>query len=305
MLKDYKLFERVGGGGYAEVFRACDTRTNMIVAIKILRDCCPGNVRRFERERAMLEAYKTNPYVINLLDADLNGETKFLVLEFSELGSLEQYITKQGHSKYVMRWMRHIIRALRPIHARGDWHRDIKPANLLLFKNSNGALFVKISDFGLGQRIDNPSGPMTHSPFGTKGYIDPVAQTTGIYNAASDMFSLGRTIRQLLTGELEGGVYPSDVPIEMQLLLNEMTRMTRDRRPTAENAYHRLNEILEPKPAPLPQPIMQSIPKIPWGWILGGAALVLGSVISNANSWDERAGRYRNSKGQYASGWLA
>lgn len=305
MLKQYRLFERIGGGGYAEVFRALDTLSNMIVAVKILRDCCPGNVRRFEREKAMLAAYQNNPYVINLLDSDLSGETKFLVLEFSKLGSLEQYITNRVHPQSVMRWMRHILRALRPIHARGDWHRDIKPANLLLFRDANGALFVKISDFGLGQRIDNPSGPMTHSPFGTKGYIDPVAQTTGNYNAASDMFSLGRTIRQLLTGELESGAYPSDVPIELQLLLNEMTRMTRERRPTAEDAYYCLNEILEPKPITIPQPIALSVPKVPWGWIVGGLALVVGGVISNANSWDEKAGRYRNSRGQYASGWLA
>jgi len=62
----------------------------------------------------------------------------------------------------------------------------VNPANLLLFK-IDGRLLVKISDFGLGQRIDNPSGPMTHSPFGTKGYIDPVAEATGIYDASSDI----------------------------------------------------------------------------------------------------------------------
>jgi len=55
---------------------------------------------------------------------------------------------------------------------------------------------------------------MTHSPFGTKGYIDPVAEATGIYDASSDIFSLARTINELLTGNRDGGV------IRMMFLLN-------------------------------------------------------------------------------------
>jgi serine/threonine protein kinase len=298
----YVRIQRIGSGGYADVYKARDTVLNIIVALKVLRDCCPENVRRLERERAMLAAYWNNPYVINLLDSDLNGETKFLVLEYSELGSLEQYITKRVHPRQVMRWMRQVIRALRPIHARGDWHRDIKPANLLLFKDANGRLFVKISDFGLGQRVDNPSGPMTHSPYGTKGYIDPVAQTTGIYNAASDIFSLARSINELLTGNKDGGLYPIDVPIEFQLLLNEMTRMTRDRRPSAEDIFYRLTEMLTSKPAFVPQ-LAQPV-SIPWGAIALGAGAVIVGVLSSANTWDDNVGRWRNGKGEFASGWL-
>lgn len=298
----YVRIQRIGGGGYADVYKAQDTVLNIVVALKVLRDCCPENVRRLERERAMLAAYWSNPYVINLLDSDLNGETKFLVLEYSEFGSLEQYITNRVDPKQVMRWMRQVIKALRPIHARGDWHRDIKPANLLLFKDANGTLFVKISDFGLGQRVDNPSGPMTHSPYGTKGYIDPVAQTTGIYNAASDIFSLARSINELLTGNRDGGLYPIDVPIELQLLLNEMTRMTRDRRPNADDIFYRLTQMLTPKP-PSVQQVAQPV-SIPWGAIALGVGAVIFGVLSNANTWDDNVGRWRNGRGEFASGWL-
>jgi serine/threonine protein kinase len=250
----------------------------------------------------MLETYRNNPHVIDLLDSDLTGATKYLVLEYSELGSLEQYITNRVHPKHVMRWMRQVIAALRPIHRRGDWHRDIKPANLLLFKDPNGRVFVKISDFGLGQRIDNPSGPMTHSPYGTKGYIDPVAETSGVYSTASDIFSLARSINELLTGNRNGGLYPIDVPIDLQLLLNEMTRMTRDRRPSADDIYYRLTEMLEPKNTNVPQ-VTKPV-SVPWGTILLGAGAAILGVLSNANTWDSNVSRWRNSKGEFASGWL-
>lgn len=304
MLDRYTFITKIGGGGYADVFKARDTLTNMIVAVKRLRNCSPDNLRRFRRERDMLRIYRSNPYVIDLLDSDVDCDTPFLVLEFSEMGSLKQYVVTGVHWKHVARWMRHVVRALGPIHARGDWHRDIKPENLLLFKDANGRLFVKISDFGFGQRIDNPSGPMTHSPQGTKGYIDPVAETTGIYNAASDIFSLARTINELLTGSRDGGIFPTDVPVELQLLLNRMVRMTRDLRPTADEICYRITEILEPKliRVNISQPSQPT--SIPWVPILLGAGAVLLGVLSSANTWDENVGRWRNSNGQFAPGWL-
>jgi serine/threonine protein kinase len=302
MLERYKLIDPpIDGGGYSDVYRALDTFLNRIVAVKILRNCTPDNLRRFRRERDMLQVYRNNPYVIDLLDSNLECATPFLVLEFSELGSLHKYVANRVNWKHVAKWMRDVVRALRPIHARGDWHRDIKPGNLLLFKDANGRLFVKISDFGFAQRIDNPSGPMTHSPHGTKGYIDPVAEING-YNAASDIFSLARTINELLTGDGEGGAYPTDIPIELQLLLNSMTRMTRDRRPTADEILSRIAAILEPKVTVVPQPVQAPI-SIPWGTILvGGLVGLAGLVVASANTWDDNVGQYRNSKGQFASG---
>lgn len=288
---------KVGGGGFANVFKAADWQTMHYVAMKELLELFPDNYRRFRRERDMLTKYKSTLYVVDILDSDIDADQPYIILEFSPYGSLEKYVTSRRDWRRVAGWLCDVARGLEIIHNNGDVHRDIKPSNLLQFKYPSGEV-IKLTDFGLAIRNDNPSGPMTCSPFGTKGYIDPVALATGVLTKESDIYSLGKTMRELLTGNREPmflTMLPG--PPEFRTLIDSMTDMDVTKRPTARQIYQTVEALL----AVPEMPPLQVSGKAVVAALAGLAALF---VIGNSNTWDEKAGRYRNSRGQFASGWL-
>jgi serine/threonine protein kinase len=175
-------------------------------------------------------------------------------------------------------WLFDVTYGLTMIHERGDFIRDIKPSNLLRFKRGSGSDLIKIADFGLAQRPDDFLGRMTTSVFGTKGYIDPVAQISGNFRAASDIYSLGITMRELLTGSRDvWNRVPG--PREFQSLISSMTDADVDKRPTAREAFQQVQTILS---APIvPQAEVPSSNRL--GWLLAGAAVVVGAcLLANA-----------------------
>jgi len=299
MAERYDQLEWVGGGGYADVYKTLDTWTGLIVAKKVLRVKSPDNVRRFKRERDRLAAYRMNPYVVNLLDDDLDAAYPYLILEYSELGSLQQYVKNRRDWKQVVRWMRDIAQGLAPIHAGGHWHRDIKPSNILLFKDAAGNVAAKITDFGLAPKTEDSSGPITNSPHGTKGYIDPIATLTGNYTSHSDIYSLGRTLQELLTGDRDSSNYSNDVPVKLRFLIGRMMNWNRESRPTVEEICQAAKELLQPQPVTVP---VQAKPPGLSEWVTG-FALLLGTVaLATANSYDSEVGRYRGRDGKFRTG---
>jgi serine/threonine protein kinase len=275
----YTQLEFVANGGFAIVNRALDTWTGQTVAIKFLRNPNPDSLQRFARERDMLTVHLSNPHVVDILDSCLDGPNPYLVLEFSSLGSLQDYVSKRRNWRRIAGWLLDISNGLTLIHERGDLLRDIKPSNLLRFRRGDGSELVKIVDFGVGQRIDNPCGQMTTSVFGTQGYIDPVAQATKTFTAASDIYSLGVTIRELSTGmkTLWFGVIHG--PEEFRLLIGSMTDRDVKKRPTARQIFERVNEILQANPegtvqhAPLTLKAAVQQPANGLGLLVGGLAL--------------------------------
>ena len=180
----------------------------------------------------MLTTHLNNPFVVDILGSDLTCTAPYIVLEYSELGSLQKYVANRRDWWRIAGWLHDISCGLTIIHERGDFIRDIKPSNLLRFTDANGSELIKIADFGLGQRPDNPSGPMTASPFGTVGYIDPIAQISQTFTPASDIYSLGVTARELLTGNKDLR-NPIPGPPEFRALISSMTHFDLNRRPTA------------------------------------------------------------------------
>jgi serine/threonine protein kinase len=287
---------KIGGGGFADVYKAVDWNAMKYVAVKELRDLFPENYRRFRRERDMLTKYKDNPYVVNILDSEVeNSERPYIVLEYSPYGSLQKYVTSRRDWKRVGGWLCDVARGLEIVHDNGDVHRDIKPSNLIQCRYERE--IIKLTDFGLAIRNDNPSGPMTCSPFGTEGYIDPVAKITGVLTTHSDIYSLGVTMRELLTGNREKSFWTTlPGPQEFRSLIDSMTERDVNKRPSARRIYETVEWLLT---RPEPQPL-----NIPWAEIITFGGIALAAVAASANTYDEKAGRYRNSKGQFASGWL-
>jgi eukaryotic-like serine/threonine-protein kinase len=292
----YWHIQFIASGGFAEVYKAVDPQTWGVVAIKRLTDSSADNRRRFKRERDMLQIHLSNPFVVDILDSDLTAESPYLVLEYSELGSLQKYVAERRDWTRIARWLYDVAFGLAIIHERGDVIRDIKPANLLRFKREDGSELIKITDFGLGQRPDASSGPMTASPFGTQGYIDPMAQFTQNVTSASDIYSLGITMTELLTGNKNGrGLIPGPPPFRD--LIASMTHWNPSLRPIARAIADTVAGILqESSPA-----VATSVGATgAFLFCLGAAALaVLGA---SANNWDRGAQRYRDSRGQFRSG---
>jgi len=273
----FSQIEFVSSGGFARVYRAVDNWSGKTVAVKELSNPTPQVLPRFERERDMLTIHRNNPFVVDILDSNFRGPNPYLVLEYASLGSLQKYVGNRRPWRRVAGWLFDISYGLTLIHERGDLVRDVKPSNLLRFKREDGSDLIKIADFGLGQRADNPFGQMTTSVFGTKGYIDPVALTSGKFRAASDIYSLGVTMRELLTGSraLWTGI-PG--PPELQALIASMTDADVEKRPTAREVFEQVRVILE---APVTAPV-ENHDANGLGWLLAGAAVIVGALLLGA-----------------------
>jgi serine/threonine protein kinase len=266
--------EFMASGGFAKVYRAVDLWTQRTVAIKQLSNATPDLLQRFKRERDMLTIHADNPFVVNIFDSSFEGPNPYLVLEYASLGSLQQYVVKRRDWRRVGGWLFDIGYGLTIIHERGDFVRDIKPSNLLRFKRADGCDLIKIADFGLAQRPDDLHGRMTTSVFGTKGYIDPVAQVSGKFRAASDIYSLGITAIELLTGARNVRSRVPGPP-EFQALVASMICGDVDKRPTARETFEQVEIILRAATAPQAEaPNSNGL-----GWLLAGAAVVVGACL--------------------------
>ena len=295
----YKILKTKGIGGYGHVHKAVNRFTGQIVAIKELRNPTPDNRRRFTRESEMLTIYQDSPYFPDLYQSVLDGAQPFLVMEYSSKGSLEQYVGKVIDWKRGARWAIDIAHALDTMEVRQDLHRDLKPGNMLLYPREGGGEIVKLIDFGLAHRPDNPSGPATNSVYGTEGYIDPVAKKTGFFFKEADIYSLGRTMRALFTGSPDGAMFRSiPGPAEFRNLIESMMDLDITSRPTSKQIYLTLESLLRSAERPV-----VATPNINWGTL---AKLALGTLavvaLTNTNKWDDNVERYRNSKGEFAPG---
>lgn len=271
--------EFIASGGFAKVYRAVDLWTRRTVAVKQLSNPTLDLLQRLRRERDMLTIHADNPFVVNIFDSSFEGPNPYLVLEYASLGSLQEYVVKRRDWRRIAGWLFDISYGLTMIHERGDFVRDIKPSNLLRFKRADGSDLIKIADFGLAQRPDDLRARMTTSVFGTKGYIDPVAQVSGTFRAASDIYSLGITVVELLTGTRNVQSRISGPP-EFQTLIASMLCGDVDKRPTARETLQQVRTILRTPTAPqVEAPRSNGL-----GWLLAGAAVVVGAcLLANAD----------------------
>ncbi|MEU6816047.1 serine/threonine-protein kinase [Streptomyces sp. NPDC046860] len=197
----YRLLDVIGRGAMGEVWRAVDEALNRPVAVKLMltQNADPTASSRFRLE-AQTAGRLAHPHVVGVRDfGEFDGHL-FLVMDLIDGDSLAGALAAWGSlsAERVARVAAEAADGLAAAHRQGIVHRDIKPANLLL--DADGSL--KIGDFGIARFMDDPGNALTATGqiVGTSLYLAPERALGRAACAASDVYSLGCVLYQLLTG---------------------------------------------------------------------------------------------------------
>ncbi len=200
-LGNYRLYEVIGAGGMAVVYRAEQLIIQRIVAIKVLSSTLavdPEFVARFRRE-AETAARLEHPNIVPIYDFGAQNDTLYVVMRYLPGGSLAQRLKRLGPPGLAdtSDLLTQIASALDHAHKSGVIHRDIKPANILL--DEEGRAFL--ADFGIARMLDSV-GNTTTTGIGTPSYMAPEQFTGQAISVRTDVYSLGVTLYVMTTGRL-------------------------------------------------------------------------------------------------------
>ena len=186
----YKITERIGVGGMAEVYRAQDTVLGRTVAVKVMLPQyaeSPDFTQRFKQEAAAA-ANLQSPYIVNIYDWGNDNGTYYIVMELIRGTDLKTGIKARGalNQRKVAEIGSQVCSALNVAHNQDLIHRDIKPQNIMVQPDGN----IKVMDFGIAH-AKNSVKTQTSSVLGTAHYISPEQAQGKELDAASDIYSLG------------------------------------------------------------------------------------------------------------------
>lgn len=197
----YKIIDKVGSGGMANVYLAEDLILEREVAVKMMAldfQDDQSNYRRFQREAASTTEL-IHPNIVNVYDIG-EGDHPYIVMEYVDGLDLKQYIRENHPIPYqkVLDIMKQLLSGIAYAHANGVIHRDIKPHNILIDKDGK----IKITDFGIAVALSQNSITQTNSMLGSVQYISPEQARGNIVTKQSDIYSLGIVLYEMLTGSV-------------------------------------------------------------------------------------------------------
>ncbi len=198
----YRLTEQIGMGGMAIVYKAVDMRTGHNVAVKVLRPEFNEDaefVGRFQRE-AEAASKMTHHNIVNLLDVGMDGENRYLVMEYVQGKTLKEVIQERGRlsAPLACQIAIRILSALEHAHRNGIVHRDIKPQNILVHADGH----IKVADFGIARIADSSTLTKGDMVMGSVHYFSPEQARGEGANVTSDIYSTGVVLYEMLTGRI-------------------------------------------------------------------------------------------------------
>jgi serine/threonine protein kinase len=229
----YALETRIGSGTYGTVFRARHAELGHPVAVKVLQASAAANpeaLARFRRE-GITACRVRHPNAVQVLDFGVTGGIAYLVMELLSGYSLEKEL--EGGRKVplprTVKVMVPVCEALAAAHRSGIVHRDVKPANVFLHL-AGGEEHPKVLDFGIarivGEAAADPRVTLEGFVVGTPAYMAPERFRNQPVDGRTDVYSVGVTLYQMLTGRLPFAADPRDpMAVAMQHLEAEAPPM--------------------------------------------------------------------------------
>ncbi len=208
----YEIISKIGSGGMADVYKAKDHKLNRQVAIKVLKS-------EFREDKVLISKFRTEAQsaaglshgnIVNIYDVGEEAGINYIVMELVEGVTLKEYIKDQGRLsvKEATSIALQISAGLEAAHNNGIIHRDVKPQNIMISTDGK----VKVADFGIARATS--ANTVTSNVMGSVHYSSPEQARGGYSDEKSDIYSLGITIYEMLTGHVP---FNGDTAVEVAL----------------------------------------------------------------------------------------
>lgn len=253
----YEILEKIGTGGMSDVYKAKDHKLNRFVAVKVLKQEFGENVNFVSKFRieAQAAAGLMHPNIVNVYDVGEENEIHYIVMELVEGITLKKYIEKKARLsvKEAISIAIQVAMGIEAAHNNGIIHRDIKPQNVIISKDGK----VKVTDFGIAKAAT--SNTITSNVMGSVHYTSPEQARGGYSDEKSDVYSLGITLFEMLTGRVpfngETTVaiaikhiqeelpsprdYVAEIPVSVEQIVFKCCQKSPDRR------YQNMGEVIQ------------------------------------------------------------
>ncbi len=258
MLADrYEILEKIGTGGMSDVYKGKDHKLNRPVAVKVLKQEFSENANFVSKFRAEAQAAAgmMHPNIVNVYDVGEEGGTQYIVMELVEGITLKKYIERKARLsvKEATSIAIQVSMGIDAAHNNHIIHRDIKPQNIMISKDGK----VKVTDFGIAKAVS--SNTITSNVMGSVHYTSPEQARGGYSDEKSDIYSLGVTLFEMLTGRVPFNgettvaiaikhiqepmpsprTYVGDIPIGIEQIVLKCTQKSPDRR------YQNMQELID------------------------------------------------------------
>lgn len=257
IVERYEIVSKIGTGGMADVYKAMDHKLNRFVAVKVLKPEFREDatfVKKF-RSEAQAAAGLTHPNIVNVFDVGDDEGVYYIVMELIEGITLKEYISKKGKLsvKEATSIAIQVSMGLEAAHSHGIVHRDVKPQNIIISTDGK----VKVTDFGIARAAS--SNTISSNVMGSVHYSSPEQVRGGYSDEKSDIYSLGITLYEMVTGcvPFDGdttvaiaikhlqeemvppSVYSPDLPYSLEQIIMKCTQKSVDRR------YNKMEDVIE------------------------------------------------------------